>query len=56
MVAYVKPGATNAELLYWESAGVTQVKDRLMITVNLSWGEDTPGTFDTATATSSTRR
>ncbi|HVK35416.1 MAG TPA: hypothetical protein VM428_07130 [Microlunatus sp.] len=47
MVAYAKPGATNAELLYWESAGVTQVKDRLMITVSLSWGEDTPGTFDT---------
>jgi hypothetical protein len=48
MVAYVKPGATNAELLYWESVGVTQVKDRLMITVSLSWGEDTPGTFDTS--------
>ena len=27
---------------------MTQVKDRLMITVNLSWGEDTPGTFDTS--------
>jgi len=48
MVAYVKPGATSAEQLYWESAGVTQVKDRLMITVSLSWGEDTPGTFDTS--------
>jgi len=48
MVAYVQPGATSAELLYWESAGVTQVKDRLMITVSLSWGEDTPGTFDTS--------
>ncbi|HEY5981691.1 MAG TPA: hypothetical protein VIT41_18855 [Microlunatus sp.] len=48
MVAYVKPGATNAELLYWESVGVTQVADRLMITVSLSWGEDTPGTFDTS--------
>ena len=48
MVAYAKPGATSAELLYWESAGVTQVKDRLMITINLSWGEDTPGTFDTS--------
>ena len=47
MVAYVKPGGTNAELLYWESAAVTQVKDRLMVTVTLSWGEDTPGTFDT---------
>ena len=46
MVAYVKPGATNAELLYWESAGVTQIKDRLMCTVSLSWGEDSPGTFD----------
>ena len=46
MVAYVKPGATNAELLYWESAGVTQIKDRLMFTVSLSWGEDSPGTFD----------
>ena len=45
MVAYVKPGATSAEQLYWESVGVTQVKDRLMITVSLSWGEDTPGTF-----------
>ena len=48
MGAYVKPGATSAELLYWESAGVTQVEDRLMITVSLSWGEDTPGTFDTS--------
>jgi hypothetical protein len=47
MVAYVKPGDTNADLLYWESVAVTQVKDRLMITVALSWGEDTPGTFDT---------
>jgi hypothetical protein len=48
MVAYAKPGATNAELLYWETAGVTQVKDRLMVTISLSWGEDTPGTFDTS--------
>ncbi|HEU4545263.1 MAG TPA: hypothetical protein VFR88_03130 [Microlunatus sp.] len=46
MVAYVKPGESDAVRLWWESAGVTQVKDRLMITVNLSWGEDTPGTFD----------
>ncbi len=46
MVAYVRPGETNAELLWWESAGVTQVKDRLMITISLSWGEDTPGSFD----------
>lgn len=48
MVAYVRPGDDDAENLYWESAGVTQVKDRLMITVALSWGEDTPGTFDTS--------
>jgi hypothetical protein len=46
MVAYVRPGETDAERLWWESAGVTQVKDRLMITINLSWGEDTPGSFD----------
>lgn len=46
MVAYVKPGESNARNLFWESAGVTQVKDRLMITVSLSWGEDTPGTLD----------
>jgi hypothetical protein len=46
MVAYVKPGESDAVRLWWESAAVTQVKDRLMITVNLSWGEDTPGTFD----------
>ena len=47
MVAYVQPGSKDTDNLYWESAGVTQVKDRLMITVSLSWGEDTPGTFDT---------
>lgn len=46
MIAYVRPGETNAERLWWESAGVTQVKDRLMITISLSWGEDTPGGFD----------
>ena len=46
MVAYVRPGETDAERLWWESAGVTQVKDRLMITISLSWGEDTPGSFD----------
>ncbi len=46
MVAYVKPGETDAERLWWESAAVTQVKDRLMITVSLSFGEDTPGGFD----------
>lgn len=46
MVAYVPPDATDAENLYWESAAVTQVKDRLMLTVALSWGPDTPGTFD----------
>jgi hypothetical protein len=46
MIAYVRPGETNAERLWWESAGVTQVKDRLMITISLSWGEDTPGSFD----------
>lgn len=47
MVAYVRPDADEAENLYWESAGVTQVGDRLMVTVHLSWGPDTPGTFDT---------
>ncbi len=47
MVAYVRPGETDAVRLWWESAGVTQVKDRLMITISLSWGEDTPGSFDT---------
>lgn len=47
MVAYVPPGGSDAVNLYWESAGVTQVGDRLMLTVTLSWGEDTPGTFDT---------
>ena len=46
MVAYVKPGEGDAVHLWWESAGVTQVKDRLMITISLTWGEDTPGTFD----------
>lgn len=46
MVAYVQPGAKDTDNLYWESAGVTQVKDRLMITIVLSWGEDTQGTFD----------
>ena len=40
-------GETDAVRLWWESAGVTQVKDRLMITISLSWGEDTPGSFDT---------
>lgn len=47
MVAYVQPGSKDTENLYWESAGVTQVKDRLMITVAISWGMDSPGTFDT---------
>jgi hypothetical protein len=47
MVAYVQPGSKDTENLYWESAAVTQVKDRLMITVAVSWGMDTPGTFDT---------
>lgn len=47
MVAYVEPGAEDTENLYWESAGVTQVGDRLMTTVSLTWGPDTPGTFDT---------
>jgi len=46
MVAYAQPGAKDTENLYWESAGVTQVKDRLMITIAVSWGMDTPGTFD----------
>lgn len=46
MVAYTDPGAKDAEDLYWESAGLTQVKDRLMITITVSWGMDTPGTFD----------
>jgi hypothetical protein len=46
MVAYVQPGSKDQENLYWESAGVTQVKDRLMITIAVSWGMDTPGTFD----------
>jgi len=46
MVAYVQAGGSDAENLYWESAGVTQVGDRLMLTVTISWGMDTPGTFD----------
>lgn len=46
MVAYVKPGEDDVENLYWESAAVTQVGDRLMLTVSLNWGMDTPGTFD----------
>lgn len=48
MVAYVKPGDTDAENLYWESAGVTRVQDRLMVTITLSWGMDPPGTLDTS--------
>lgn len=48
MTAYVKPDAKDTEDLYWESAGITQVKDRLMITVTISWGMDSPGTFDTS--------
>ena len=46
MVAYVEPGAKDNDNLYWESAGVTQVEDRLMITISITWGEDTPGSFD----------
>lgn len=48
MVAYIEPGVKDTDHLYWESAGVTQVKDRLMITINLTWGEDSPGSFDTS--------
>ncbi|MFT4165011.1 MAG: hypothetical protein QM650_07185 [Microlunatus sp.] len=48
MTAYVKPDAKDTEDLYWESAAVTQVKDRLMIVVTISWGMDSPGTFDTS--------
>lgn len=48
MAAYVEPGSKDADDLYWESAGVTQVKDRLMITISLTWGEDNPGSFDTS--------
>jgi hypothetical protein len=48
MVAYVEPGAKDTNDLYWESAGVTQVKDRLMVTISLTWGEDNPGSFDTS--------
>lgn len=46
MVAYLQPAAKDTENLYWESAGIAQVKDRLMITIMVSWGMDTPGTFD----------
>ena len=46
MVAYLESGAKDTEDLYWESAAVTQVKDRLMITIMVTWGMDTPGTFD----------
>lgn len=46
MVAYIQPAAKDTEDLYWESAGIAQVKDRLMITIMVSWGMDTPGTFD----------
>lgn len=46
MVAYVRPGSSDNENLYWESAAVTQVRDRLMITITVGWGMDTPGTFD----------
>lgn len=48
MTAYVKPDAKDTEDLYWESASITQVKDRLMIMVTISWGMDSPGTFDTS--------
>ena len=48
MVAYLEPGAKDSDALYWESAGITQVKDRLMITISLTWGEDNPGSFDTS--------
>lgn len=46
MVAYVQPGVSDTDHLYWESAGVTQVGDRLMLTISISWGEDSPGSFD----------
>lgn len=46
MVAYSQPGSKDTENLYWESAAVTQVRDRLMVTITISWGMDTPGTFD----------
>jgi hypothetical protein len=46
MVAYIKPGDSDAETFYFESAGVTQVKDRLMLTISLSYSMDSPGTLD----------
>ena len=46
MVAYLQPAAKDTEDLYWETAGLTQVKDRLMVTIMVTWGMDTPGTFD----------
>ena len=39
-VVYQRPGDQDGENAYWESVGLTQVDDRLMVTVFLNYGMD----------------
>lgn len=45
-VAYQRPGGADEETAFWESVGLTVVKDRLMVTVYLHYGEDFNVSFD----------
>jgi hypothetical protein len=45
-VVYQRPGDQDDESAFWESVGLTQVKDRLMITVFLNYGMDFNVTLD----------
>jgi hypothetical protein len=47
-VVYQRPGGADGENAFWESVGLTLVKDRLMITVYLHYGQDFNVTLDSA--------
>lgn len=47
LLAYREPGSSS-EAAYWETTGLTTVQDRLMITVDLSYGQDHNTTLDPA--------
>ncbi len=45
-VVYQRPGGVDGDNAFWESAGLTLVEDRLMVTVYLHYGEDFNVSFD----------
>lgn len=47
-VVYQRPGGADGENAFWESVGLTLVKDRLMVTVYLHYGMDFNVTLDSA--------